>query len=240
MSKVKVFIQETHPDKKLAEAVSVCLKKNSDKAILFLVSGGSALKVLDLLDQKMLGKNLTISLLDERFSRDVKVNNFFQLTKTKFYHRAQKRGATFISPLVAREETLVATAENWEQRLRDWLLTNSDRVVIAVMGVGLDGHTAGIMPFPENPQKFADLFEDKEKWIVGYNAGDKNQYPLRLTVCVPFLQKIIDQTFVYAVGENKKDILKTVLKSDKIAEYPASIVNKMKQVELFTDLNLDP
>jgi len=239
MSRLKVLTGKASPDKKLARAVSVFLRQNKEKAVLLLVSGGSVLKTLDFIDQSALGENLTISLLDERFSRDIEIRNFFQLTKTSFYHQAQRRGSKFIPPLTAEMGTLVVAAKKWEQKLRRWLSARPDRIIITIMGMGTDGHTAGIMPFPENPQKFTNFFENKNKWIIGYNAGDKNQYPRRLTVSITFLQNIIDRAFVYVTGENKKNILEIVLKSDRVFEYPASITKKMKRVELFTDLELD-
>lgn len=212
-------------EKKTAKAISNCLKENLDNPVLFLVSGGSVLKVLDHTDPIVLGKNLIISVLDERLGTLPEASNFLELTKTQFYKEAQVCGVKFVP-------------------IDEWPKLLSGRVVITLMGIGLDGHTAGIMPFPEDPNKFSELFEpplggETAKWVVGYDAGKKNQYPHRLTATISFLKNKIDYAFVYVSGENKKDILKKVLNSKNLAEYPASVIHSMKSVGLYTDLTTE-
>ena len=105
------------------------------------------------------------------------------------------------------------------------------------MGIGLAGHTAGIMPSPKDSKMFAQLFENKDKWVVGYNAGQKNNFPMRITVSISFLCTMVEKAFVYVSGESKKGILNTILNSNNTVDHPASVVNKMKLVELFTDID---
>lgn len=210
--------------KKTAKAISNCLKKSSTKSILLLVSGGSALKVLDHIDLDVLDHNLTVSILDERLGTLPEASNFLELKKTQFYKKAQVCGVKFVP-------------------IDEWPKLLSGRMVITLMGIGLDGHTAGIMPFPEDSNKFSELFEpplggETAKWVVGYDAGKKNQYPHRMTVSISFLREIVAHAFVYVSGENKKEILKKVLNSKNLAEYPASVIHSMKSVELYTDLDM--
>ena len=68
-------------EKDIAKAISDCLNKNLDKSILFLVSGGSALRMLDYIDPKSLTPNVTVSLLDERSDG----SNLSALKKTNFH-----------------------------------------------------------------------------------------------------------------------------------------------------------
>ncbi len=239
MQPSNIFVHKTGLEKYFAKAISNRLEENKDKNILLLLSGGSSLKVLDYVDQKVLGKNITITLLDERFTTNTEISNFLQLTKTDFYKKAKEEGVTFISAVCKDGESLEEASKRWENALRRWKESSlGDSLVIAIMGIGTDGHSAGIMPFPEDQNIFSDLFEKDEKWIVGYDAGNKNEFPLRMTATISFLKRMVDYGFMYASGEGKKEILKTILRTDEVAKYPASVIHKMKNVELHTDTEL--
>lgn len=238
MPKINFSVYKSNVEKYTANAISNYLRKNKDKQILFMVSGGSVLKVLDNIDFTAFGKNITVSLMDERFSRDEKISNFIKLTHTKFYKNAQNCGVKFISSLPQKDENLKNTSQRLEKAFRKWESDHKfNRLIVSIIGIGIDGHTAGIMPFLEDKNKFANLFENEKQWIVGYDAGNKNQYPMRITVNIPFLKNIIDYTFVYVSGEDKRDILKKVIESWEVAKYPASIFNSMKNIELYTNIS---
>lgn len=66
------------------------------------------------------------------------------------------------------------------------------------MGIGQDGHTAGIFPGDHG-------FDfDGDVWVVGYFVPKEvNQYQERVTVTNTYLQTEIAQAIVYAVGEEK-------------------------------------
>lgn len=235
MSDIDAFVHITGTEKHIAEAVLRRLEQANDKPVLLFVSGGSAFKVLDHIDPEVLLGDVTISLVDDRFSQDPDVNNFIQLTRTRFYQKARTREVTFFSSVPEERESLEDVSRRWEKAIRQWDSTHSaDRTVLAILGVGLDGHTAGIMPFPEDPHKFHALFEDETKWFVAYDAGNKNQYPLRITASISFLKRMVDYAFVYVAGEKKKNILKTVMTSTDVVAHPASVIRLMKHVEVYS------
>jgi len=62
-------------------------------------------------------------------------------------------------------------AHRYESSLFEWAKKHPEGKIIATMGIGFDGHTAGIMPYPENPETFARLFEDKEIGRWGMTQG---------------------------------------------------------------------
>lgn len=196
-----------YPSKSIGERISRCLGQHKDMPVLFLISGGSALKALDGIDEQVLGSNTIVSVLDERLDVESKDRNFFQLMQTDFYKKARARSVKFV-PLFD---------------------TNFSGTVIATMGIGVDGHTAGIMPFSE-------ILESNE-WISQYNAGERSIFPLRHTVTINFLKNKVDYAFVYVVGEDKKEILEKVLtSSDNMTQYPSRVIHHMKNVEMYTDL----
>ena len=145
------------------------------------------------------------------------------------------RGVLLIDTRIKENETQDDLAHRFEEGLKSWIETHANGVVIATMGVGKDGHTAGIMPYPENPALFRSLFEDEEKWVVAHDAGDKNPHSLRVTVTLPFL-RMVDHAVVYVVGEEKRATFERVLaENGALAETPARIIREMKDVRLFTD-----
>ena len=203
--------------------------------ILLLLSGGSALKLLDLIDQSLIGNKTTITVLDERYSTNVDENNFSILSSTPFYESTKERGASFIDTRLKEKETIDELAARFEHVLRNWKTAHPNGLMIATQGIGPDGHTAGILPFPENPSYFAETFETTDRWVFGYDAENKNQFPLRVTTTIPFL-KLLDHSIVYVVGDDKKEVIqKAILADAKLNEVPSSVIQQMKDVQLFTD-----
>lgn len=186
--------------------------------ILFLSSGGSALELLDEIEISYLPKNLMVGVLDERVSSDPKASNAAQLKQTSFFMKLQERGVPFLD--IFKGE-----------------FTHPQGKIIITQGVGADGHTAGIFPFPEDPKKFQELFENKEHLAVEYDAEGKTEYPRRLTVTMPFLRQV-DHSVVFVAGEGKRGALERVLaKEGSLYETPSRIVHEMRQVSIFTDIN---
>lgn len=216
-------------------ALTVLLNDNRDRQILLLCSGGSAFELLREIPKESLGPHVTLGVLDERYSTDGAVNNFSQLQKTEFYTIAVDAGAHTIDTRPQEKETIEHLAQRFEKELRFWRTNNPDGIVIATMGIGPDGHTAGIMPFPEDPEQFRKYFENPDVWVCGYDAGEKNQYPLRVTTTIPFLKEI-DHSIAYCTGENKREAVTRVLTDEgTYAETPARVIRDIKNVTLFTD-----
>jgi 6-phosphogluconolactonase/glucosamine-6-phosphate isomerase/deaminase len=221
-----------------AEYINSLFKKYLNQKILFLTSGGSALPILDHINTDLLNHNVTVGVLDERYSTNPTINNFFQLQKTDFYYNCVSKKCEFIDTKVISGETQEKMAERFETKLKKWKKENSDGLIIATQGIGPDGHTSGIMPFPENPELFKSMFDTPEKWVVGYDAGSKNQYPLRVTTTIPFL-KMIDYPVIFVTGENKRAVLQKALKNEvPVAEIPAVIIQEMKNMKVYTDLDI--
>lgn len=190
------------------------LLSNTQAPILFLSSGGSALELLEGLSIR---KNITISFLDERCSADPAINNFSQVTS-----RLGERN--------------YINMKRFGKELRTWKERNPTGEIVITQGMGQDGHTAGIMPYPENRKLFKEMFENREHWVVGYDAKEKSDYPLRVTVTMPFL-RMADYSIAYIVGEKKREALGRLLKEQgTLAQTPARIMREMKNVKIFTDI----
>tara|TARA_Y100000310_G_C20663347_1_gene806030 strand:- start:685 stop:1389 length:705 start_codon:yes stop_codon:yes gene_type:complete len=210
------------------------LDAHSHVPILFLASGGSSLALLERIT--VFPPKLTVGVTDERFDEDPSVNNFVQLVETPFFEKAQDRGAYFIDTRVQPREELEVFAKRFESSLMNWQAEHPGGRIVITQGVGPDGHTAGIMPHPTERDVFQELFEGKQL-VQGYDAKEKNEYPLRVTITLPFL-RMVDHSIVYMTGREKKDALSRMLKAEvRLWETPARIIHEMKEVHVFTDIH---
>lgn len=241
MIDIRLYLDPLEAQSRARKALGAELFRLKDVPVLLLLSGGSAFQVLEGLRADMLPLNMMVGMLDERYSADPKINNFGQFLETDFYVHAGNRAAFFLDSQVnPEEETLEEYVVGLEQALRDWKAENPTGRIVVTQGMGADGHTAGIMPFPEDVDTFQKLFETPEKWVVGYDAGEKNKYPKRATVTLSFLRDMVDFSLLYITGNEKAAALKRVWEEEgTLADTPARIVREMKNVTLITTIDLN-
>lgn len=262
-NKFQIFTQ-ADKDASAAEAgehLNLLLTEHKKDPVLLLVSGGSALEILDYVGSTSMGENLTISVLDERFSQDVTinpvrnsvispnsennndtpitsadtsngVNNFAQMQKSDFYQLAFDAGASFFGTLPRPNESMPELKARWETNLKNWKTENPDGLIIATLGMGADGHTAGIFPQADK-EKFTNLFES-ENWVTAYTA--ETQHRERITTTATFMN-LIDIGLVYVCGIDKKPKLDEVINNQgQVNTLPALLWHKIKDTRVFTDI----
>ncbi|MCI0566343.1 6-phosphogluconolactonase, partial [bacterium] len=184
-----------------AGALGDALFGASDRAALLLLSGGSAFDILSGISAERFGGHLTVGMLDERFDDTPNANNFLQFQKTDFYKIAGDAGARFIDSVPKKNETLEDFAERMEREWKNWREENKKGTIIITEGTGKDGHTAGVLPFPEDRERFAKIFLSDAVWVRGYDAGAKNEYPRRATATLSFLKNEVDAAIVIIAGD---------------------------------------
>ncbi len=231
---------QTSPEAAAAEAgeyLNAFLTEHKSQPVLLLLSGGSALNLLNYVGAGAVGENLTISVLDERFSQDPAINNFAQIQRIQFYSDALAAGCGFFGTLPRNNESAEDLAARWQENILAWTKENPEGLIAATLGLGSDGHTAGIFPFPENPGEFKRLFES-ENFVAAYHAAGKNQFPGRITAALTLL-KNLDAGFAYACGKEKRQALQSLLTGKKTAAtLPAAAWLEIKQLDIFTDLDV--
>ena len=216
------------------EALNQMLWEHKNSPMLLLLSGGSALSLPDYLENKALTENLTVSMLDERFIQDPQNNNFAQMQKTGFYARAMGHDVNFIDTLPRQNESLAESASRLERALNAWREQNPSGKIFASLGLGADGHTAGIFPF-ENKNNFDRLF-NSENWAVGYQTAELQPFPERITATFTFFP-LINGAVALVLGQKKASALKKTLGAPKpLNELPASGWRLIQQVQIFTDI----
>ena len=226
---MEIFETE-QPKEDAGQSLTDALREHSKKPILLMVSGGSAFSLLDFVEPSVLGPHITLTVLDERFSSDPAINNFTQLEQTKFFASCINKRVQTISTKVLEYESLHGLHNRFDTALHTWKEQNEDGVIIATMGIGPDGHTAGIFP-GEHGVDFND-----NTWVVGYTVPKEvNQYPERVTVTNTFLRNKVDQAIVYAVGSDKYRLIQKLQATEtSIQEIPATIFKEMPFLIIFT------
>ena len=238
--KISKSVSRESAIRKAINQLNACLRNAKKKPILLMVSGGSALELLAGVEMRYMGRHVTVTVLDERYSKDPAVNNFSQVAETDFYKNAEYKGIDYIDTRVHYGITLHGLARKFERGLKRWKKKYPNGIVIVTQGIGEDGHTAGILPYPEDPKKFNKLFDKNERWVVGYYVPkEKSEYTRRITVTFPFLREHVDCTIVYVTGSKKRRALvRTLANRGKLSRTPSRIIHEMKNVTLFTDQNV--
>ena len=214
------------------DALNKALLANKTTPILLLLSGGSALEILEEILPEALSEKLTISLLDERFSQDKKINNFSQMQTTSFYELALAKNCNVIGTLPRLNENISEFAKRIEQALQKWVSENINGKIFVTLGMGPDGHTSGIFPVPDETE-FKNLFEN-ENWVTGYTAPHK--YSERVTTTITFF-RLIDEAFALVCGIEKKSVMDKISEGkEKINILPALAWKKIKKITIFTDI----
>lgn len=222
--------------RKLAERVSSELRSSRENGtpVLLFFSGGSALGILDLLDLDIFGPHLTMTPVDERYDPSGRESNFAAFMKAECFPRAEAAGTRFIDTRVQPGQRRDDLALAFEHALREWMTENPNGKTLAILGMGPDGHVAGIFPM-DDEERFRELFEGNRS-VIGYRGPEYAVCPERVTVTISFLRRL-DRTLVFFTGEEKRAAWDRVTRgTEPIHTLPAAIFRTLPAVEIFTDL----
>jgi len=194
---------------------------NLGKNVLFFISGGSAIP-LEVEISKRIKKinqgNLVVTLVDERYGLINHLDsNWFNLKEGGFKIKNTK----FI-PMITGNDFSTTTKD--VQRMLKEEISKAD-YKIGIFGIGIDGHTAGILPKTEavNSNEFAFAYETEK-----YD---------RITI-TPKTILMLDEAIVYAMGDIKWPLIENLKNEISIEEMPAQILKKVRLLTIFTDYKL--
>lgn len=190
------------------------------RKVLWLVSGGSNVFASALIMQGLdlkLTENLSILLVDERYgSVGHAESNDFKLTTAGF----DQKSATRL--MILKNNTSFDATRDYYDEIARTAFTDAD-IVIAQLGIGPDGHIAGILP--HSPATASADF------VAAYVAGNYQ----RLTLTHHALKRIA-AGYVLAYGEDKLEALEQL--SNHMVPYadqPAQILKELPEAYVFSD-----
>ncbi|OGZ61845.1 MAG: hypothetical protein A2932_02565 [Candidatus Spechtbacteria bacterium RIFCSPLOWO2_01_FULL_46_10] len=222
----------------LIEKLENTLKKNRHAA-LFL-SGGSVMDgypyLVEWLEKNpTLAKNLIIAMVDERYDQNPqhKDSNAYQAEmKSAIMSRARELGASIYTSLTA--DTFENDGEKYNSAVKR-IFKETD-AQFAVMGIGADGHTGGILPMDD--KRYESLFTGNSYAVaIEY---PQSQYVRRITI-TPYAIKQLDFILVIAQGENKREVITRLVKGsdEPIYKYPSLILRSAKDVLFLSDITIN-
>lgn len=214
------------PVEEAVEAVTAALSSALARGekVLWLVSGGSNIKPeVAIMEQLRLTvadvlPNLTILPIDERFGPKGHENSNAAALRTAGFNP----GAATWYDILDDADNLAATTDAYNQ-LAARLLDQADTVV-AVCGLGADGHTAGILP--HSPALTGASFT-----AFSYEWSDFT----RLTL-TPAALKRCNTVFVLAYGVTKQTALETLAsRTSDTATTPALLLWDISDTTVYND-----
>lgn len=216
------------------ETLNTLLKQAQPTPILLLLSAGSALTILDYINATSMGENLTITMLDERFSPEPDANNFLQLQKLEFYTLALNANVNFIGTLPRINENRNDMQTRLEISITNWIKNHPNGKIFATIGMGADGHTAGI--FPTSDIHFFETAFEGPHLITAYQAETGHKYLERVTATFS-LFKLIDEAIVFICGIDKQLKFKTLVAGKaQTNDLPIMGIVQTKHFQIFTDI----
>ncbi len=191
----------------------------SGKKVLWLLSGGSGGLVCAEVSKRLRAvdkSNLYVTLTDERYGE---VNHKDENMRILYDHGFSLPGATVYRPLSG--ESLSDTVSSFG----NWLKGVDQKVdyVFAVLGIGEDGHTAGIKP--HSPAV------ESSRLVEGYQGDDFK----RITITPRYLRGV-NEAVVQAFGESKHIVIQHLLfDNGKIEDFPMYLIRDIAKVNVFSD-----
>ncbi|MCB9815695.1 6-phosphogluconolactonase [Candidatus Nomurabacteria bacterium] len=245
------------PGKEAGEHISNSIREHVGDVVCIL-SGGSALDVIEYIDtskycfhqdcgeareEEIKGQKIkcqknecrTIFVIgDERVSRESTINNFMQLQSRYPGHPVT---INTIETIPTESETEKNFAERIEKLFLETLLELNNPKIICLLGVGADGHTAGIFPMDE--ASFRKLYQDDRTYVPVHVEG--LTIDSRASFTPSWILNNVDELIGYIVGSSKLEILsKLNSETKKLNERPAELLNLHKKVLIYTDQDISP
>jgi 6-phosphogluconolactonase/glucosamine-6-phosphate isomerase/deaminase len=204
-----------------AQSRRLAVEQAAGKKVLCLTSGGSnigaSVHIMETVPAE-LQHLLTIMPADERYGEPGhKDSNWQQLLDSDF-----RPGNANLAPVLQAGLSFEATAERYNQMVKQAVVDN--QAVIAQLGIGEDGHIAGILPNSQAANKTDDL-------AICYQS----QPHRRLTLSFAGL-RCITAAYAFAFGAPKAEaIQKLQTKELSLSEQPSQILKELPEAYLFSD-----
>lgn len=188
------------------------------KRVLWFVAGGSTISVLLKIADKIntdLGGKLVVTLTDERFGdENHSDSNWFQLMSSGF----SIPNAKMIPYL--KGKSFSETTKDIADIIKEEISIADYR--IGIFGVGVDGHTAGILPHSKAL--------NSGDFVCAYNTPTYD----RITI-TPKAIESLDEAYIYAMGELKWSVIDKMKEDLSVENNPVLLLKKVPLLTIFTD-----
>lgn len=194
-------------------------KRVDNKTVLFLSGGKTPEPLYTQLAEEKVIKPAAVALVDERYGKPMHKNsNEGMIQKTGLLDYFDSRKIPFY-PILKPQTAIVETAAMYDETVRNLFFHFPKS--IGILGIGADGHTAGIAP------KRADfsnpLFTPEQKHLFVSSFHDKTGYfGERVTLTFAGIS-LLDFIIIFMFGKEKMQALQNALKQGDQEEIPARL-----------------
>lgn len=186
------------------------LEKIVDSQTVLFLSGGRTPKEMytELAFNGTL-KPGAVALVDERYGEPFHAtSNELMIRDTGFLDYLNRKNIRFF-PILKEGLSREQIAEEYDGTVR--LLLNQFRNSVGILGIGLDGHTAGIAGNRANFHNPLFDAEHKNEWVGSFD-DQTGMFKERVTMTFPALSALSSE-IVLVFGEDKKNALEKMLES---------------------------
>ena len=169
--------------------------------------------------------NLAVSQVDERFQLEISENiNAKNIEETGLIEKLSLKKIPFYQ--IPQSGTLRETAFNFDKLLKK--LFGIYNYKIAVLGIGKDGHTAGLLRGYKSEW-------NKDRFAVGFE--NRGAFKERITI-TPKVFAMLDYGLVCVSGIEKREMVERILNkaSDDVNNLPGLLIHKIKEADLVRDI----
>ncbi len=215
------LIRSTPSEASAALGDRIISELQAGKQVLWLLSGGSNIQVTVAVMARLpesLTEQLVLALIDERFGTVGHAHSNW----AGLLAAGLQTGRASVIPLLQDGLDQSTTASAYAKSITESFATCD--VAIAQLGIGEDGHTAGILPR-------SGATEDTTALVVSYDSTPFKRISLSFAGL-----RTIDVAFVLAFGPTKKTQLQRLMDSDlTLDEQPAQILKAIHEAYVYND-----
>ncbi len=214
------FVNSPDPSVGQGELLSKLSELLSKGKLLWIVSGGSNIpievNILNALEDSLTA-NLNILLSDERYGRSRHKDSNYQLLVEAGINIKQANFPNILDQDLSPEQTLRRYIQVYEE------FSQASSSVIAQLGIGYDGHIAGVLP--NSPAT------DSTDLIAYYESKPYNRLTLTLNTL-----KTVDKIDVFCFGINKHPVLdKLKAGQESSSFFPSMVLREITDVTVYND-----
>ncbi len=200
--------------------------------VLMLLSGGSASliyqELADTLKLQIQPGQLVVGLVDERYDLDPNHidSNHKLICASGLITRLEQLGGIYCP--ILHGHPMADEVTQYQFQLTQFI-QHERRQLITILGIGPDGHTAGILP-DDNLERFKNRFDNNNDLVTGYS--NDGPYPERITVTFPLL-RLATSTIVLIKDPAKLPLLRRATNRsypEPLNVLPATIIQELNEV----------
>lgn len=213
-------------------AEKILYEKCNKNTVLFLSGGKTPKPLYEMLAKENKLKVGAGALVDDRYSLHEQYSNEFMVRESGLVKFLEEKNTPFYS-ILRHGLNIKQTASEYNTDVK-FLLENFERK-IAILGVGTDGHTAGILPLYN---KLVYYTPEENSFVAAFKYSE-GEFKERISLNFNALSEM-DYLIVLVFGEGKKKALEEMFESGSIEQVPARfLVQKIpEKTILITDQKL--